>query len=457
MAIAVDKSGRVWFTESNVSKLGQFDPTNCTFREYPVPGVGDMWGLIVDQKDAVWFTQYSGKGSVNPGGAVTGGGEGRLVRFNPADGNFTFVNIPTVGSFPLRLVADAENRIWFTELLGNRIGVYDPLADQLTEYVVPTNSSGPADLTIDKSGVIWFTETYSRKITKFYPQNRSFVEYPVNAEDSARLISSPVGIAVAQDGRIWFTDHGGNWIARLDPLSGDLAKYPTHIPPTDVYPISIPNGLLIDNEGRVWFVEHGGNSVGYYERDSHTLVEFRIPTGPISTALWIALAPNGNVWFTEWTANKIGFVHADLPIPVSLSVPENDLMLQAGEQRSISFALASSQAIGGNGTLTYSWSSYTPEDIAVGFTPAYPQLEANVPIQAQLALSNRLYPGNYTLRIGIDLGDVIVSSMIETTVSSAQPAPLTVFSDRLALGVAIVGLIGVVTAIVVRRRARRTL
>lgn len=312
-------------------------------------------------------------------------------------------------------------------------------------------------IAVDKSGVIWFTETYSRKIAKFYPQNRSFVEYPVNAEDSARLISSPVGIAVAQDGRIWFTDHGGNWIARLDPLSGDLAIYPTHMPPTDVYPISIPNGLLIDNEGRVWFVEHGGNSVGYYEPDSRTMVEFRIPTGPISTALWIALAPNGNVWFTEWTANKIGFVHADLPIPVSLSVPENDLMLQAGEQRSASFALASSRAIGGNGTPTYSWSSYTPEDISIGFTPAYPQLEANVPIQAQLALSNGLYPGNYTLRIGIDLGDVIVSSMIETTVSFAQPAPLTVFSDRLALGVAIVGLIGVVTAIVVRRRARRTL
>lgn len=170
LAITVDKNGMIWFTESNVSKIGQFDPKSNTFHEYSVPGVGDMWGVIVDRNDTVWFTQYSGKGSVNPGGMVMGGGQGRLVRFDPVHGGFTFVNIPTVGSFPIRLVADAWNRIWFTELLGNKIGVYDPSSERLTEYIVPTNSSGPADLTIDKSEAIWFTETYAKKVAKFYPQ-----------------------------------------------------------------------------------------------------------------------------------------------------------------------------------------------------------------------------------------------------------------------------------------------
>lgn len=106
LGITADKDGRIWFTESNVSKLGMFDPSNQTFKEYPVPGVGDMWGVLVDKAGYVWLTQYSGKGSVNPGGAVVSGGNGRLLRFNPTDRNFTIVDIPTAGSFPFRLIAD---------------------------------------------------------------------------------------------------------------------------------------------------------------------------------------------------------------------------------------------------------------------------------------------------------------------------------------------------------------
>src|SRR5208337_4512721 len=100
LAITADKNRIVWFTESNASKLGRFDPATDTFKEYPVPGVGDMWGITVDQNGYVWLTQYAGKGSVNPGGAIVGGGHGRLLRFNPGTWNFTIVDIAASGSFP---------------------------------------------------------------------------------------------------------------------------------------------------------------------------------------------------------------------------------------------------------------------------------------------------------------------------------------------------------------------
>ncbi len=68
LAVTVDERGIVWFTESNASKLGRFDPSSRIFQEYAVGGVGDMWGVTVDGRGYVWLTQYSGKGSVNPGG-----------------------------------------------------------------------------------------------------------------------------------------------------------------------------------------------------------------------------------------------------------------------------------------------------------------------------------------------------------------------------------------------------
>jgi streptogramin lyase len=58
LALTVDRNGIVWFTESNATKLGRFDPGTGTFREYPVPGIGDMWGITTDMSGDIWLTQY---------------------------------------------------------------------------------------------------------------------------------------------------------------------------------------------------------------------------------------------------------------------------------------------------------------------------------------------------------------------------------------------------------------
>lgn len=316
LAIAVDTHGNVWFTESNASKLAKFDPLTKSFREYKVPWVGDMWGIIINPPDAIWFTQYSGKGNVNPGGAIVGGGEGRIVRFIITTENFTSIPIPTNGSFPIRLTSDQRGRIWFTELLGNKLGVYDPGANSLQEYPIPTNSSGPTDLTFDSHGDLWFSESFAQQLGKFNPQTQTITEYHLGGETASQIVSSPVGVAVDQEGNVWVADHGGNWIVELNPQTHATVKYPTHFPPADVYPISLVNDLLIDPQGHIWFAEHGGNSIGYFEPRTHSMVEFPIPTGPLSTTLWLTLAPNGDVWFAEWSGNKIGVVHANSLIPL---------------------------------------------------------------------------------------------------------------------------------------------
>lgn len=419
LAIAADPMGRIWFTESNSSMLGMFDPTNRTFKEYVVPGVGDMWGITVDNGGYVWLTQYSGKGSVSPGGAVVSGGHGRLLRFDPANANFTIIDIPTVGSFPFRLITDSQGRVWFTELLGNKLGIYDPRAHGIQEYPAPSSFAGPADLAFDSNGNVWFTEAYNQSLAMFQPITKKFVEYHLSTNDPSRFVSSPIGISVDQNGHVWFADHGGSWIGEFDPSSQTLTRYPGAPPQSAGYGIAIPNGLLIDKEGRVWFSEHWGNAIGYVDPTAHRIVEFPIPTGPICTALWIAEAPNGDIWFTEWSANKIGVVHSSLPIPVTFGASESHLTLAAGGGTQLSLTMKSSGDLSGNGTLKHSWSSYTQTDIAVTYSPEYPSLgnSANSTIQAQIQVSDKVTPGNYTLTVGIDLGRVRVWTILPTEVT----------------------------------------
>ena len=458
LGITVDKDGIVWFTESNASKLGRFDVANHTFKEYPVPGNGDMWGNTEDRNGILWLTQYSGRGSVNPGGQVVSGGHGRLLRFDPKTEMFSIVNIPTNSSFPLRITTDSENRLWFTELLGNKIGMYDSSSNSLIEYEVPTYFSGPADLTFDRFGTLWFTEAYNQSIAEFFPKNQSFVEYHLSTSDPSKAISSPIGIAVSERGDVFVADHGGNWIAQFDPSSNNVMHYPTHIPPKDVYPISIPNGLLIDPAGRVWFCEHGGNSIGYLNPKDGTMVEYPIPTGPISTALWLALAPNGDVWFTEWDANKIGVVHANLPVPLSVRVSETYLRLEQGSGTTLSLLTKLSENLEGNGTFRYSWASYNPQQVSVTFSPTYPSLSglADTPAQAQLKIQREISPGRYALGLGIDAGTVRVWTIIPVDVVQVVPSNAKLSISWLLTTGLLVVLLGAVLGVVVRRRSRRS-
>ncbi len=458
LAIVVDNNGVVWFTESNASKLARFDPVSREFTEYPVPWVGDMWGLAFDHSGGVWFTQYSGKGSVNPGGSIVLGGSGSLVRFDSIRKNFTSINIPTVGSFPMRLVVDGQNRVWFTEFLGNKIGVYDQAKNQLTEYPVPTNESGPADLTLGRNGDLWFTESYAMSLGEFFPQNQSFIEYPIGYNTESQVIGSPVGLAQDDQGNVWVADHGGSWILEFNPETRAIIKYPTHIPPADVYPISLVNDLLIDSQGRVWFVEHAGNAVGYLSIENRSMTEFPVPTGPISTSLWIALAPNGDIWFTEWSTNKIGVAHSNLPVPVSISVSSQYLRMASGDETTISILTKASQETNGNGTLRYSWSSYNTQDISVSFSSPYPSLADLVgnSAQAKLFLSSTINAGNYTLGIGLDTGRATVWSMIEIQVSLEAPAAPVATSITLALlaTASAALLVGLMLITLVRRHPR---
>ncbi len=461
LAIAVDNNGIVWFTESNASKLARFDPVSREFTEYSVPWVGDMWGLAFDHSGGVWFTLYSGKGAVSPGGSVVFGGSGRLVRFDQIRKNFTSINVPTVGSFPMRLVVDGQNRVWFTELLGNKIGVYDQVKDQLTEYSVPTNASGPADLTFGRNGALWFTETYAMSLGEFFPQNQSFIEYPLGAETASQIVSAPIGIAVDAGGDVWVADHGGSWIVQFNPNTQEIVKYPTHIPPEDVYPISLVNDLLLDSQGRVWFVEHAGNAVGYLNVANRSMTEFPIPTGPISTSLWIALAPNGDIWFTEWSTDKIGVAHSNLPVPISISVATGYLRMAPGDENTISIITKASQEMIGNGTLRYSWSSYNTQDISVSFSSPYPSLANLVDnsAQAELVLSSTIKAGNYTLGLGIDIGQVTIWTMIQIQVSLATGTAPFGTSVTLALLAAagVVLLVGLILSTRVGRNPRAQL
>lgn len=447
LALTVDKNGMIWFTESNASKIGKFDPVTHTFSEYDVPGVGDMWGIAIDKNDMVWFTQYAGRGDVNPRGSIMSGGKGRLGRLDPANLNVSFVDMPSVGSFPFRLVVDPDNKIWFTELLGNRTGFFDQKLGNLTEYKVSETLSGPTDLAFDRDGALWFTESFDHNIVRLDPQTKTLTEYSLEA-----LVFSPAGISIDREGHVWVADHGGDWIAEFDPSTQSVTRYPTHRIHGD---LTIPNGLLIDAKGRVWFCEHVGNAVGYLDPQTLAMVEFTIPTGPVSGALWIALAPNGDIWFTEWVSNKLGVVHAGRQVPLTLQALEDQLRLESGTRTTITLGI---EAIGGtpvSGSFDYSWGTYSTSDVSISFSPPSLSGESSASVEAKLTVSDSARPGDYILGLGINMGPVRVWTMLETQVVARSLPPQPPLTTLIIPTIILAGLGAFLVVRQIRRRPRR--
>ena len=229
------------------------------------------------------------------------------------------------------IVLSPDNKtIWFTEIIGNKIGSFDIESKIMTEF--PTGDmTGPTLLTFDDKGVLWVTLSYGNSLLKVEPW-LLVPESRANGMSEIKLekpdIFSPFGIAITQDkhneGTIFLSDHGSSRVI-VSNLSLELKNYTSYwTSPSQAYPASLPSQVISDKFGNIYFPQHGGNKISKISPETGLMTEFDIPTGPLATVVYIAVDPDtSKVWFTEWASNRIGYLDNTLPVPLDLKT-QND-------------------------------------------------------------------------------------------------------------------------------------
>jgi virginiamycin B lyase len=97
-----DSRGRLWITESFVSKLAMYDPATARWREWLMPAVGSgdrtghPYAVCVDADDKVWLTDFS---------------TNTLQRFDPETERFQAFRIPTTDAL-VRQIVEVDGTIW---------------------------------------------------------------------------------------------------------------------------------------------------------------------------------------------------------------------------------------------------------------------------------------------------------------------------------------------------------
>ena len=239
----MDKDGKIWFTDTPNSKIGNFDPKTEEFEIIPLPQFTLVnqrsipTSVAIDHDNDVWVAIMD---------------QSILLEYDQETKKFDIHNTLTPDAGPTAIVIDSSNNVWFAESLVGNLGRIDVQTKQMTEFTPPEGSlAEPFALMIDKQENIWIAEHLGPSITKFNPILESFDK--VNVPNSESL---PFGMVLDKYDNIWAAQHVVDSLIVHDPYNNRISEV---IIPTEG---SFTQFVTADDNGDIWFVEQRGAKIG---------------------------------------------------------------------------------------------------------------------------------------------------------------------------------------------------
>lgn len=330
--ITTDPKGNAWFYHSTnlTSTLVMFDPNSGQFTKFPVEGETAADNPIINlastqlafdnTRNAVWFSDAR---------------TNSVGKLDVASGQIDLLPIPTKSAGPMGIVISPEgSSVWVAEITGDKIARIDAESMEITEYSTGEDS-GPALLTFDDSGILWVSLSFSNSVLRVDTQTLSAM---TELKPAGGDMFSPLGIAVSDD-KIYVSDHGSSRLIIADKGFVNHISYWTS--PSVAFPTTLPSQIVADRQGNIYFAQHGGNRISAID-EAGVMTEYEIPTGPLSTVVFIAASEDGKVWFTEWASNKIAYLDTAIQIPFTINVEKTAVTLDRSGRQSINISLSSS-------------------------------------------------------------------------------------------------------------------
>lgn len=148
--IKEDSKRKVWFTLNGAGILMSLDPATGETKRYEPPATPGIKGVAIDAQDNVWFANYHGH---------------KLGKLDAKTGTIKQYQFPTQYAMPYSVLWDEKTGyIWASDMNGNNITRFDPKTEQFVEYLIPTHGAGLKFMATDAKGRLWFTEVVGSKI-----------------------------------------------------------------------------------------------------------------------------------------------------------------------------------------------------------------------------------------------------------------------------------------------------
>ena len=416
IGITSDINGNIWFSETNSSKIGKYNPMRNEFTEYTITNTDNIriqsWSLVFDKEENLWFTDHSNN---------------LIWEYDVKNGIFNNYTIPTRNSYPVQILEDDKGMLWISEIYGNKIAQINKTKirqnnlNGIVEIEPPEKLELLGGIFIDDKNRIWFTMLTYPFVGKIAAYDQETDEFEII--ELPEGITSPVGIVGDNKGIIWINDHGSSHFVEYNTDTKSFMKFSTSIGKT-AFANTLPYWNSIDSKGNMWMNLHQGNAIAKLDRKTGALIEYNIPTrnedwGNQSNTLQFTIDNNDNIWFTEWTENKIGFLNSSIDIPFKITTMNDEIEITNNEIKNVELEIASSEAL----ELDFSSSSTITrngelKNISIVFEEEKIIINGKKQLNVEIEYSGNLAAGQYTIMLSANNKDITYSIPIKIIINN---------------------------------------
>jgi virginiamycin B lyase len=204
--LAMGADGKIWAGLSRIDPKTMTVEATYTWMDSPsIPKTG-RHGLyvdltVVDSKGNPYAPDYFGSG---------------IIGINAATREVKWWAVPTPNSSPRRSRMDAQDRLWFAEYTGDKIGVFDTRTEKFQEWPSLHRYTTPyAVSTPDRNGYVYATSNTAERVIRLDPKSGEQIEYQVPTNfDSKKIAHDPT----TARSTLWMVNTRTARIMKVEPL-----------------------------------------------------------------------------------------------------------------------------------------------------------------------------------------------------------------------------------------------
>ena len=140
-----------------------------------------------------------------------------IIGIDAVTGQAKFWQVPTPRSSPRRGRMDAQDRFWFAEYTGDKIGMFDTRTEKFQEwpmlrkYTTPYAVSAP-----DKNGYVYATSNMAERLIRLDPRTGEIIEYQIPTDfDSKKITYDPTTSRTT----LWMVNTRTARMMKVEPLN----------------------------------------------------------------------------------------------------------------------------------------------------------------------------------------------------------------------------------------------
>jgi streptogramin lyase len=138
-----------------------------------------------------------------------------IIRIDGKTKKVTPFATPTPNAGPRRGHMDAQDRLWFAEFRGNKIGMFDTRTETFQEFAVPTPWTNVYDAISDRAGFAWAGGMNNDHVVRVNTKTGEVVEYLLPRMTNIRRVNVDNG---SNPPAFWVGNNLGASLVRVEPV-----------------------------------------------------------------------------------------------------------------------------------------------------------------------------------------------------------------------------------------------